>query len=542
MTTTTTRLTISERRRRRASSLLLPKAGASVFIREPNRARPRLAVYVRLSLAQLASVSIARQRQTLTGYVVDLDGVYDPEVDYFEDDDLSAKGTVYRPAAEELLRRVIAGHYDGVVVWEFARFMCTVRETHIACGLMREHSVELYSFEERHLTLYGPGRIALEFAADQAEKELLKISARVAAAKAFLAQHGAAPAHAPFGLRKVVVPSPIAGREAPIHRLAPDERPRETLGDRSPADLVRDLAARVLAGESMRRVAMDWNAAGYLSPTGSDWSSTTLSRMLRNPLLAGYAVSRGEVVTDADGQPVRFHKPLLADDTWADLCALVAGRPAHPRSGVDAPLRGLLRCGRCGGAMARTARGSRGSYRCARRSGGGNCAGNTITAPQTEAYITEAVLSVLADPVRLAQVRAGDPGAAEDRTRREQEARRLRTALERVDTAQALGEYDDPDGARRFAKVKGDLLAQLERLVAADRLTRPRRRPALAKVEGLSVVEAFDAATPAQRLTMLGELVEHATVLPAAHRVTPAGARAKWDPDRLVITWQTGEL
>lgn len=533
-----TTLTPAQRRRQRAGSLLLPKDGASAHVPEPCRLNPRLAIYVRLSLDTAASVSIARQRALLEEYVTELGGVYDPKVDYYADNDLSAKGTVYRPAAEELLRAVKAGRFDGVVVWEFARFMRTVRETHIACGLMREHAVELYSFEEPHLTLYGPARIALEFAADQAEKELRKISARVSSAKAFLAGHGAAPARAPFGTVKVPVPSPVPEREAPLNRLAPDETPRDELGGRSRADLVRQAAATIVAGGTLRGVAMAWNAAGYPSPYGSEWVALKVSRLMRNPVMAGYAVSRGQVVRGDDGQPVRFHTPVLDEQTWADLCAAMATRKGHPRSGNESPLRGLVRCGRCGAAMSRgTSNKGYATYRCSRRQHGGSCPGNTIGAAKTEAFVLEAARAVLADPQRLAELQ-GQPVPDPAPAAPGHDLERLRVALERLDRSLVLGEFDDPDGQRRYRKLKADLTAELRTATATAAPAR-RRGPRLVAGDGLSPAEVFDQASPAEQLTVLCELIEHVSVLPAAHVKRGPGS---WDHARLSITWNEGQL
>jgi DNA invertase Pin-like site-specific DNA recombinase len=532
-------ITPAERRRRRSTSLLLPKAGGSAFTREPNRQHPRVALYVRLSLTQDASVSIARQRATLEAYVAELGGIYDATTDYFEDDDISAKGTVYRPAAERLLQAVGAGDYDGVMVWEFARFMRTVRETHIACGLMREQAVELYSYEERHLTLYGPGRIALEFAADQAEKELQKISARVAAARAFLSQYGPAPAHAPFGMLKVTVPSPIEGRTAPLNRLAPDEAPRAHLGGNSLAGMMREAARQVVAGCSVRSVATAWNRAGYTTASGAEWTAPHLSQLLRSPLLAGYSIHRRQVVTDADGHPRLFHEPVFDAATWADLSAVVAGRVVRPRSAVESPLRGLLRCGRCGAAMSKSSTGPTGVYRCW-RANHGCCEGNTITAVKTEAYIIEQALALLGDPERMAEMHAGpDPKAAAEREQREEAAHRLRSALDRIERSRAMGEYDDADGERRYALLKGDLVRELEALLASARRSRPRpQHPALVPADGTSVAEAFENASPALRLTILSEVIEHVVIRPAPER----SGRPVYRPERVAITWQQGDL
>lgn len=43
---------------------------------------------------------------------------------------------------------------------------------------------------------------------------------------------------------------------------------------------IRDAARRVLAGESIRSITMDWNARGVRTVTGTPWSPTTVKRLL----------------------------------------------------------------------------------------------------------------------------------------------------------------------------------------------------------------------------------------------------------------------
>lgn len=537
---TTTPLSSAARARRRADSLLLPKDGASHVVREPVRVNPRLAVYVRLSAETEASVSIARQRETLERYVRQLGGVYDAAADYYEDDDKSAKGTVYRDGAELLLRAIVEDRYDGIVVWEFARFMRNKREAHIAFGLMEQHGVELYSHAETSLSLHGPGRMLLEFHLEQAAKEIEKTSSRVTAAHQFMAQFGRAPAHAPFGTRKVEVPFPGGIRVKPIYRLEPDDEPREDLGGKSPAQLVREAAAAYIAGVSARSVVRGWNAAGYPSAGAAGWSSSTLTQLLGNPLLAGYSRYRGELVCDDAGTPQLFHVPVLDKATWEDLSAVLAQRPASPRGTNDSPLRGLLRCGKCGGAMTRSGKDRHNSYRCWRDNMQAIGCHNTIVAGKTEAVVIEAALAVLSDPARLAELHAAlDERAQSEHDALEQQAAAQRTALERLDFERVTGQYDDVDGARRYERIKSQLLAQLNETLTAQRRARKPRPLALPGAgQGMTPAEAFDAATPAERLTVLCQLIEHVVVQPAKN---PNGARV-YDPTRLSIVWHQGEL
>lgn len=536
----TTPLSSTARRRRREDSLLLPKDGASATVREPVRVNPRLAVYARLSAETDASVSIARQRETLERYAKQLGGVYDAAADYYEDDDKSAKGTVYRDGAELLLRAIREDRYDGIVVWEFARFMRNKREAHIAFGLMEEHGVELYSHAEPYLSMTGPGRMFVEFHLDQAAKEIEKTSTRVAAAHEFMAQFGRAPAHAPFGTRKVEVPFPGGIRVKPIYRLEPDDEPREALGGKSPAQLVREAAAAYIAGASARGVVRDWNAAGYPSAGAAGWSSSTLTQLLGNPLLAGYSTYRGELVCDDNGTPRLFHTPVLDACTWQDLSAVLAQRPAAPRAANDSPLRGLLRCGKCGAAMTRSGRGRSSSYRCWRDNLQGTGCRNTVVAAKAEAVVIEAALAVLGDPARLAELHAAlDERAAAEHDALEQQAAAQRGALDRLEFERVTGQYDDVDGARRYERLKAQLLTQLNDTLTAQRRARKPRPLALPSTgQGMTPTEAFDAASPSERLTVLCQLIEHVVVQPTK---TPGGPRV-FDPTRLSIVWHEGEL
>jgi len=527
----------ADRARQRESSILLPKNGATAMVRDPLRVRPRLAAYLRLSLGTDASVSMARQRETLEAYIVALGGQYDPSRDCFEDYDVSAKGTMYRPAAEELLSRIQNEEYDGIVCWEFARFMRTVRESHIASALMRDHATELYSFEEKGLTLYGPGRLMLEFAAEQSEKELQRISARTTAAWEFMAKHGHHRAMAPFGLRKFEAPSTIRGRTAPLHHLTPDDEPRDYLTGRSPAEVIREAAHRVVDGDSMRSITAGWNRDGIRTMTGSLWSMSTLSLQLRNPQLAGFATFRGEIVLGDDGAPLRPHEQLLSEGLWEDLQAELATRgKGRRRARNQSLLRGLIRCGLCGAAMTRTGDPITGAYACSRRAQSGTgCKGNASKASKTEAFVVEAALAVLADPqLREAERNTVTAARLAQEGEQEEAAARLRNALDRLDRGRALGEYDDDDGQRRYAKLKADFVQELLTLEAG----RPRRvrrtAPVLVADTGEGLAAAFDKLPKMRQTSVLANIIERVDVLAWTGKHGDP-----WSSDRIRIVWRS---
>jgi len=102
------------------------------------------------------------------------------------------------------------------------------------------------------------------------------------------------------------------------------------------AEAVREVAARLLAGESLRQIARDLNARRVRSTTGKEWTGNRLSQALRSPRLAGLRKLRSEIVS-GDWQPI------ISPGTHAALVALLSRPPAEPAH----LLAGLLVCGLC---------------------------------------------------------------------------------------------------------------------------------------------------------------------------------------------------
>lgn len=60
--------------------------------------------------------------------------------------------------------------------------------------------------------------------------------------------------------------------------------------DQDEAEVIREAADRLLAGEALREVTRDLNRRGLLSSTGKPWSPPTLRRTLASPRLAALRV------------------------------------------------------------------------------------------------------------------------------------------------------------------------------------------------------------------------------------------------------------
>jgi site-specific DNA recombinase len=117
--------------------------------------------------------------------------------------------------------------------------------------------------------------------------------------------------------------------------------------DEAEAAEIRNAATRVLAGESLRSIAADWNARGVLTSTGKAWHSPNVGNMLRRPHLAGLRVHKGTTV------PATW--PAVLDAATHEALVRYLGNPDRnvkgPVTGRVHALSGLLVCGVCDGGL-----------------------------------------------------------------------------------------------------------------------------------------------------------------------------------------------
>lgn len=111
------------------------------------------------------------------------------------------------------------------------------------------------------------------------------------------------------------------------------------------ATVVREAARRILAGESIRGIARDFNAREIPAPRADAWSSTTLHKLVLRERNAARRVHRGAVVGPAAWDAI------LDDDTFDAVVALLADPERRTNKTGAAPKRllsGLIVCGLCG--------------------------------------------------------------------------------------------------------------------------------------------------------------------------------------------------
>jgi site-specific DNA recombinase len=261
--------------------------------------------------------------------------------------------------------------------------------------------------------------------------------------------------------------------------------------------IVREIAGRLLAGESASGIARDLNARGVRGAHGGRWNSGNMTRMIIAPALAGLRVHRKRVLDDVRAT----WDPILTMDEHQRLLALVSDpeRKSH-RTGehVRHLLVGVARCGVCGGRIRALTRKRTDLrvivYSCGERF----CV--TRTAAEIDALVEAVVVGRLARPDFAAALAesADDPAV---RTAGEEVAR-LRA---RLDEARRLVAEDE---------LSLESLVEIERrtlpaLQAAEKRAQPRHVPdAVHEVAGADAPTLWEATPIAARREIVHALLD----------------------------------
>ena len=158
-------------------------------------------------------------------------------------------------------------------------------------------------------------------------------------------------------------------------------------------DVVRDMATRVLRGESAGTIARTVSAAGWRTPAGGEFSHTTVRKMLDRERYAGLM---------PDGEAKAAWEPVLDRETW-ELVRLALDakgeRFGYATNARKWLLSGIAACGPCGSPLAikpskgREHRDHVNGYACP------GCRKVYRSAPLLDAYVGRMVVNRLNHPL-----------------------------------------------------------------------------------------------------------------------------------------------
>jgi hypothetical protein len=302
------------------------------------------------------------------------------------------------------------------------------------------------------------------------------------------------------------------GFEANRRTIRPDE-----------AAIIRELASRALAGDSLRALCHDLNRRGVPTVTGAEWTSQTLKRVLVSARISGQREHRGEIVAKAEWPAI-----IRPAETQRLRAKLNDPDRRTNRSARRYLLPSLLRCHHCGGKLVSRPRADqKRRYVCASGPNFGGCGKVTIMAEPLEQYVVEAVLHRLDSP-ELPQALNGsvstDPAGEEWQA----EVERAQASLDELALLWAEGEIT----RREWVKARGPIDKRLDlgkrRLAAINRTT--QLTPHLGNAQELR--EQWQTMTLSRQKEIVGALLQHVVVGPGRRGFN------RFDPARLTAVWR----
>ena len=419
---------------------------------------------------------------------------------------------VIRPEFEAMMEAARNGEIDAVVVFMLSRL--TRRGALEAMRIQEElskHGVLLVSVEEPYLDTSTPMGVAIfGLIAALAQQESDMKSAYVTATKETLRKAGShVSGMAPYGFTTEritrdglsVVQLVPDGVEAPVVRRMVDDAMNGTSASAIAAKLTEEGVPTKTdrLGDAGKARLKARHARGTSKPLErTPWHSTTVFRILRDPRLAGYAITgqgRKAEILYVDGAPLMAHKPIIPAETWWELQDILNGRSTVPRRekrSVPTLLAGLriLRCGVCGANMVGDTRNGKPYYRCHRPRGAvAGHGGLAVSRDVVDDIVARRVWMRLAalDPADPADARllteaAKRFAAQRDTSEHKAELAAARAELEHVRAARRnlqadreAGLYDDETGqamyresALRLRDQEATVTARVADLEAAD--------------------------------------------------------------------------
>jgi DNA invertase Pin-like site-specific DNA recombinase len=443
-------------------------------------------------------------------------------VGVYSDNDVSATDRrKVRNGYRRLIADLEAGRLDAVMAYSSSRLYRRARDLEELITLLEQRHAKIatvVSGEINLATVDGRMVARLLAAADQAEAE--RIGERSTRAKADLKKNGAW-----LG----------GGGRAYGYERVKDERGkvREHRVVGSEAAVLREVADRALAGESLTRLSAELNRRGVPTSQGGRWQPSKLRQLLTSPFHAGRFPDRTRgtwpaIFSDDEATLLRARFPR------AERAGV--GRGRGPRPGRAYVLAGLAVCSECD----RKLLGSAGAYRCQARNGG--CGRVRIPSWLVDRYVLEQMWTqhyreiVESEQQQRERTADTEPLLAELRAA---EAR-----LFELHEAYAAGEITLDD----FKQMRDAVGRRVEAAEARLREMAPAPAPTRISVDEIPA-EAKKFRTRWQRRELSAEevaelndffrgWVEKVVVSPARRRGRPRKDAPSDVPDRVQIVWR----
>jgi DNA invertase Pin-like site-specific DNA recombinase len=365
-------------------------------------------------------------------------------VERYVDSDISAYSGKRRPEYLRMLDDIETGVVDGVVVYHADRLHRHPRELEDFIDLCQRTKTKIATVSGDLDLSTHEGQLLARITGAVARKESDDKSRRIRRKHEELAAAGKPSGG---GTRPY-------GYEADKRTIRPDE-----------AEVIRDCARRVLAGDSLRSICIDLNREGVTTVTGKEWTSQTLRRMLMSARISGQREHRGETISKAEW-------PAIITQRQTQQLQAKLRDPARRtnRASRRYLLTQLLRCSHCKAMLvARPRADHTRRYVCASGPGFDGCGKTTVIAEPVEQFIALAVLHRLETP-RLQEARKRTPNDTKG-AEWQVEIERRQAQLDELAALWAEGEITRGEWMRARTPIEKHLSAAKKKLAALNRTT-----------------------------------------------------------------------
>lgn len=267
--------------------------------------------------------ALERQQAALEAWVAENDVIpaQGPDDGWVEDETVSGSVNLdERKSLGQWMREPLLDNWDRMVVTEQDRVTRDDIHWWAFVGKLLNWGKHLTVLDDPQLDLSTPnGRMIAGIKATQATNYRLDVQKKQKNARAkYREQRRFLGGHWPYGYRAVP-------RDGGGWGLQPDPETSE---------YVREMVRRMIQGDSMRSIALDFNRRGI--PTGRDhqtltyklkpgeerpepqgyqWHEATVKKILRHPAMLGYAMHKGEIIRE-EGLPVQWTDPIVKPDEF----------------------------------------------------------------------------------------------------------------------------------------------------------------------------------------------------------------------------------
>ena len=484
-------------------------------------------VYARVSTTQQAQakkvsiptqIQAARKIAAQRGWTL----VHEPYVDA----GISGTKLEERKGLQRMLRDADQGKFDLLILYDNDRLSRKGSVGARVYDRLDQAGVQVYSIhqpvEPQPPGTYDPeeddtGLITRSLGSLSSELSLRSLHRRVRLGKERRARAGYTGSGVPYGYR-------VTYRYGPDGRLEKLRQPHP-----QEAPLVPRLFEEYRQGKSLLDLAQALNREGVPTKKGRVWCSQTVRSILRNPVYCGevvYGLTRfrhGKRMRQDPSQWIRVpgkHLPLISRELFAEVQTQLRGR-AYPRSslpGRKRELSGLLKCGYCGWALARSGNWHGGTYICGQYHQSRQCQRNGhYRVPELEARVWGELQRWRQDPQlrkHLRQQSPPCPGQAWERELAQHRHRRNEFPARRERLLQA---YERGTlSLEEFEAHQLDLTEEEQRLQqqtqALEQQLAHRQQRQQVRASVRESLRAFDTslttASPAQRRHLLRALIE----------------------------------